>query len=377
MQKTGILKQPRGRNGFINPNTRTENEYIQNIQRQIHFMNLEIEAFRKKQKEGKNIMTLKGLSNKSSHLPLEHLIEAKDKFSEMQRKQKEEISRRENEILRLEQNQFEIKTSSEVLRTKRNDLEAEIKGFRDAQSKLIKELGVQLDALKRNNYEIFLKIKKINLAREESKKTNEQIVNQEVVKTARETIRQEILKSEFDRLKQDIENKNTQLMELNEKKKELEEVIATDATLIELEENQKLLNKSLADKENELAILNYECFKLNHLQRLAIEQKESQASERKKILEELERLRGERVNGRHAQKRGGKQRAEAAAAHRGERLGGLRVDEEPAGGDRGRAAGRDKEVPEDARHLHGVLPVDDAGAEEAGGRQRAERRVAR
>jgi hypothetical protein len=292
MRKTGILKQSRGRGGFINPNTATENEYIQNIQRQIHFMNLEIEAFRKKQKEGKNIMTLKGLSNKNNSLPLEHLLEAKDKFTGMQRKQKENIGKRENDILRLEQDQFEIKTSNEVLQTKKNDLEIEIKEFRDQQSKTIKELGNQLDNLKRNNYEIFLKIKKINIAKEDSKKTNEKIVSEEVVKAAGEEIRQEILDSEFNRLKKDIEAKDELLMELNEKKKELQEIIATDENLIELEENQKAFNKNLQEKEEELDFLNYECFKLNHLQKLAIEQKESQTRERKNILEELERLRG-------------------------------------------------------------------------------------
>jgi chromosome segregation ATPase len=255
-------------------------------------MNLEIEAFRKKQKEGKNIMTLKGLSNKANSLPLEHLLEAKDKFTGMQRRQKETIGKRENEILRLEQDQFEIKTSNEVLETKKNDLENEIKEFRDSQSKTIKELGIQLDNLKRNNYEIFLKIKKINIAREDSKKTNEKIVSEEVVKAASEQIRQEILNSEFERLKKDIENKDELLMELNEKKKELQEIIATDENLIEAEENQKALNKKLQEKEEELDFLNYECFKLNHLQRLAIEQKESQTSERKNTLEELERLRG-------------------------------------------------------------------------------------
>jgi hypothetical protein len=255
-------------------------------------MNLEIEAFRKKQKEGKNIMTLKGLSNQTSHLPLEHLIEAKDKFNEMQKQQKENIGRKENEILRLEQEKFEIGTSNDVLITKKTDLENEIRDFRDSQSKLIKDLGMNLDTLKRNNYEIFLKIKKINIAKEESKKENERVVGEEVVKGAREEIRQEILKSEIDRLKKDIETKDELLMELNEKKKEYEETIATDATLIELGANQKLLNENLLKKEEELDELNYKCFKLNHLQKLAIEQKESQSREKKNILEELERLRG-------------------------------------------------------------------------------------
>lgn len=294
MRKTGILKQTRGRSGFINPNQKIENEYIQNIQRQIHFMNLEIEAFRKKQKEGKNIMTLKGLSNQTSHLPLEHLIEAKDKFNEMQKKQKEEIGKKENEILRLEQERFEIQTSNEVLNTKKNDLENEIRDFRDGQSKMIKELGGQLDSLKRNNYEIFLKIKKINIAKEESKKENERIVGEEVVKGAREEIRQEILQSEVDRLKKDIESKDELLLELNEKKKEYQQTIATDANLIELDENEKLLKSTLLKKEEELDELNYKCFKLNHLQKLAIEQKESQTREKKNILEELERLRGKK-----------------------------------------------------------------------------------
>ena len=154
MKKTGILRNKRGRTGFINPNQRLENEYVGNMQRQIHFLNLEISAFKKKHHEGARVQQMKGLSSQQKALPLEHLIEAKDKFGDMLKRHKEKKSRIEDDLLRRQQDEFELGTFNQVLGGRKNELERDIKQYREAQTKVLKELGGQLDVLKRNNYEV-------------------------------------------------------------------------------------------------------------------------------------------------------------------------------------------------------------------------------
>lgn len=296
MRKTGILKNSRGRSGFINPNSKPEDDYIKNLHRQIHFIQLEIEAFQKKQKAGKEILDLKGLSTNNKGLPLEHLIEAKEKFTELQKKQKEEISRKEDSILKLKQIDFEFTTVNQINERKKEDIQQDLKNYRDERAENLKLLAENLDSLKRNNYEIFLKLKKLGLQKEESKKENDKVMEEEMIKEVREKLRQDILRNEFERLKQDIEQKDNIILELNKKKNEYQEIISNDASLVEFEESNKLLHKSFSQKEKEFDILNYEIFTLNHLQKLAIEQKENQVEEKRKLLEQVEILRGKQIN---------------------------------------------------------------------------------
>lgn len=104
------------------------------------------------------------------------------------------------------------------------------------------------------------------------------------------------MNSEFERLKQELSAKDSLIAELHQKSTEFQTLIDNDTELVELESSSELLKKSLTKKESELDTLNYECFKLNQLQKMAIEQKEQQSIEKRRLLDELEKYRGSQNN---------------------------------------------------------------------------------
>ena len=131
------------------------------------------------------------------------------------------------------------------------------------------------------------------MAKENSKKENTRVVESEVVKSVREQIRLDALGVEFERLKLELAGKDSLIADLHRKSNEYRALIDNDTELVELEASSQLLGKSHSTKEVELDSLNYECFKLNQLQKMAIEQKEQQSIDKRKLLDELDKYRGE------------------------------------------------------------------------------------
>jgi hypothetical protein len=67
----------------MNPNARVEDQYIDNLMKQIHFMGLEINLLKQKQEENKDVMGIRGLMNKDKQLHVDHIIEANSKFMDL------------------------------------------------------------------------------------------------------------------------------------------------------------------------------------------------------------------------------------------------------------------------------------------------------
>lgn len=67
----------------MNPNLRIENDYMNNLLKQIHFMNLEIQLMKEKNEENKNVMGLRGIVSQDTGPITEHLITAQNKYISM------------------------------------------------------------------------------------------------------------------------------------------------------------------------------------------------------------------------------------------------------------------------------------------------------
>ncbi len=79
-QKSGIMRKEASRlhrEGLgMNPNMDFEDEYIENLLKQIHFMNMECKLLKEKQKEGKGYLGVRGMIERDKNPIMEHLNNA-------------------------------------------------------------------------------------------------------------------------------------------------------------------------------------------------------------------------------------------------------------------------------------------------------------
>ena len=57
----------------MNPNMDFEDEYIENLLKQIHFMNMECKLLKEKQKEGKGYLGIRGMIERDKDPIMEHI----------------------------------------------------------------------------------------------------------------------------------------------------------------------------------------------------------------------------------------------------------------------------------------------------------------
>ena len=68
----------------LNPNLPIEDEYIENLLKQIHFMNMEIKLLKEKQSQSDN-NTLWGIVNRTNEPLVKNIIISQEKYQEMKR----------------------------------------------------------------------------------------------------------------------------------------------------------------------------------------------------------------------------------------------------------------------------------------------------
>ena len=75
----------------MNPNLDFEDDYIENLLKQIHFMNMECKLLKEKQKEGKGYLGIRGMIERDKNQYQGHINYAIDKFDNMENKRNDEI----------------------------------------------------------------------------------------------------------------------------------------------------------------------------------------------------------------------------------------------------------------------------------------------
>ncbi len=64
----------------MNPNMGFEDDYIENLLKQIHFMNMECKLLKEKQKEGKGYLGVRGMIQRDKNPIMEHLNNAQGNY---------------------------------------------------------------------------------------------------------------------------------------------------------------------------------------------------------------------------------------------------------------------------------------------------------
>lgn len=154
----------------------------------------------------------------------------------------------------------------------------------------IQALREKLDQDRRNRQELEASLAKVTKTVADSKGENEKLKKFIGEKELIEGIKKAIEEDDLKVIREEIAFKEQIIDELETKRKEKQDELDKNMRLNDLKiKNEKFLG-DIKVKEKELNDINYKCFEMEHLQDLAIKQKEIEAETRRNLFEEYERL---------------------------------------------------------------------------------------
>jgi len=278
----------------LNPNIPLEDEYIQNLQKQIHFMDLEIKLMKEKQAQeealGGNYQFAKiGIADGKPSV--DHIMTATTKLKKM----KNDLT---TQINLLEQDLMKNREENAVAQAKVVNLEKHIHDYDE-----------KLGAILRENTEALTQIRTKLLTEKKQKddiegdilKMKNQLdkILEENVKLRKETevrdIQQKLEQKAFDE-DEAIDKENSDIKvklidELQAEKAQLFLVTEKNPRLQALREENENLIKQIKETEKKLDDMNYKVLETETRQALSVKKKDEDQEQRKKLQAELEKWR--------------------------------------------------------------------------------------
>ena len=247
----------------------------------------------KRKNRGNNNVNDKGLRFQSftTEMPTDHLLQAKDKFQELYKEQKCHVGELQDKDLELKQEVEILEEKKKFLKESLDVISHKAKNSKEHMDIKVAEQKTKLAMATKARDELSEREQKIKNQLLETKAENEKLDKVVKAKSLEERIRKEIHEEEIARLEKILLEKETLLNANRTKKEELLKLIREDSRLESLRTRKELLEKNLLEKENELTCVSYKVLEAEHLQKLAVQQKEAEADERRNLADEYERLR--------------------------------------------------------------------------------------
>lgn len=232
---------------------------------------------------------MKGMSDTESP-PTGHLIQAKEKFNDLYRTLKQRNAELEEHLVKSKEKTFELQEKERILRARFTDAVSQSSSLKDKTDLVVSELKSKFSLAVKAREDILEREQRVKDQHQEAKKENDNITKIIREKNLEEAVQQELYNAELARIKEEINLKENIIEDLKIKRAENLSIISRDQRLKVLKERNGEIIQLLGEKEKELADINYRCFEMEHLQKLAIKQKEVDAEERRQLYEEYERL---------------------------------------------------------------------------------------
>jgi len=232
---------------------------------------------------------MKGMSDTEAP-PTGHLIQAKEKFNDLYKDLKQRNAELEEHLVKSRQTTFEMQEKERILRGRFVERVSQSSSLKDKTDLVVSELKSKLSLAVKAREDILEREQRVKDQHYEAKKENESITKIIREKNLEEAVQLELYSAEVARLKEEINLKENIVEDLKIKRAENLDIISRDQRLKVLKERNAEIIQTLVEKEKELADINYRCFEMEHLQKLAIKQKEVDAEERRQLYEEYERL---------------------------------------------------------------------------------------
>ena len=274
----------------LNPNIRVEDEYIDNLMKQIHFMNLEINLLKQKQDENKDVMGIRALMQKDKHLYVDHIIEANTKFMDLLKEKTFDKITLEDRLLRADEKKQKLGFIRD-LQKKRHDESGN--HYRDLDDKLrlaIKENRDKLQADRDFRGEMQQQLDKLARNAGEAKTKNEELNKYVSEKDLFDKMQKAIDEDEDKILLEQIAIKAQLIDSIAEVKDAKQKLLNDDARLRDLKAANGQLMEELGKKQMESSDTDYRVMEIEARQQLAIKIKEKDALDRKNLYDEYEIL---------------------------------------------------------------------------------------
>ena len=264
-----------------------EEKYIENLHKQIHFMNLEINLLKEKQKSQKGFFGLQNLMGGKMESPTNHIIEAKSKFNNLYKNLKTRKISKEDEILKKKENIVNLLSQNNELRVYNKKINEE---YNNMDMLNLEKFKKKIKILEKSKNEIIKKEKRLDDQYEFTERENKKLVKFEKEENLKEEIRLEILEEEKNRLNLLITEFEKKIELLKKQKEEYLDLINTDPEIIKFRERNLEIFEILLKKEKIKNELDYEILELQNLQKLSLIKKTEQKEDRVNLLDELDRL---------------------------------------------------------------------------------------
>lgn len=278
----------------LNPNVTLEDEYIQNLQKQIHFMDLEIKLMKEKQIQeealGGNYQFAKiGIADGKP--ATDHIITATSKLKQM----KADLTR---QINLLEQDLLMNREENTIHQAKVANLEKHVIDYDEKLSKTLNENSEALTQIrtkllneKRQREDIEMDIAKMKTQLEKILEDNHYLRKETELKEINQKIAQQRHDEDEHLDNESLAVKIKLIDELQVEKAKLFIVTEKDPRLQALrEENEKLI-KQVKESEKRLEGVNYRVLETETRQVLSMKKKDEDQETRKKLQTELEKWR--------------------------------------------------------------------------------------
>jgi len=269
----------------LNPNVQLEDEYIQNLQKQIHFMDLEIKLMKEKQAQeealGGNYQFAKiGLDGKPS---VDHILTTTSKLKGM----KVDLTKQINLV---EQDLMKKKEENTIALAKVVNLEKHVKEY---DEKLGKVLGENTNALnvirmsllteKKQKEDVEMELQKLKKVLEKVNEDNERLRKDTEMRKLNQALCEKVFNQDEHFDAECSEVKKKYIDELQVEKARLFIATEKDPRLQILRQENEELHKRVKDAEKRLDNMEYKVFETETLQILSVKKKEEDMEERKKL----------------------------------------------------------------------------------------------
>jgi len=276
----------------LNPNVPLEDEYIQNLQKQIHFMDLEIKLMKEKSAQeealGGNYNFAKMGLNDGKH-STDHIMMTTNKLKQMKIDLTKQINLLDQELLKQ-------KEQNTIALAKLKNLEGHVVEYDAKLGKTLTENGEALTAMrtkllteKQQKEDIEIEIMKLKKGLDKVLDDNARLKKETELGKLHEFLQHKAFEEDEKMDHEAAEAKIKFIDELQMQKANLFIVLEKDPILQELRKENEQLQKRTKELEAKLDRTHYKVLETETLEALSLKKKEEDQEHKKKLTTELEK----------------------------------------------------------------------------------------
>eukprot|EP01017_Pseudomicrothorax_dubius_P037497 TRINITY_DN5501_c0_g2_i1.p2 TRINITY_DN5501_c0_g2~~TRINITY_DN5501_c0_g2_i1.p2 ORF type:complete len:524 (-),score=214.41 TRINITY_DN5501_c0_g2_i1:1690-3261(-) len=274
----------------MNPNMRIENEYIENLLKQIHFMNMEVNLLKEKMEDDKGRLG-PGWDFESLNAPTsKHIVSTQDKLKALKTELDNLEYTNKLNLIRLTDKQVGLEKAKDYIDHVHENANNNFVKLLESLDKRVQEIKVELNRQIEARGELEDEIAQLQAKLDKSLGDNRKLSKEKRVRELYNTITLEEHKDDEDFDIKEITILDKILEGQLKEKEDLEAKINSNKEYQELLSDNKKLLAEKDKREKDLNELQYKLLEMETLQSLAVKHKEQEAEERKKMLADIEKL---------------------------------------------------------------------------------------